>query len=197
MAARKPLVVVSGVVQEMSQFDTVDVPTQSSDSRSNRPASTEFVHNVIGGLYSVTTTGGTVVVSEASSSSLSITVLGTLTANAVLDIPSSARRLYCVSNETSGPFTVAIRQGGAQAFVSQGRRSLIRVNGFGATVAQTDFPDVELTGLPKAPTAPEGTDSTQIANMAAVQAAKVAAVAAANAATASATAIHPFLLIGA
>lgn len=173
MAILNPLVVVAGQVRELPAPDSLYATTQGVGTAGNVVASTQFVRNAIGvALTKDVGSGGFVALNVSEASNPVITVTGALTSDATLEIPSSLYRIYAIYNNTTGAFSLSIKQAGASPVVpvTQGTRALV-VTGGGAFDALTDFDGIALTGVSTAPTAAAGTNTTQIATMAAVQAA--------------------------
>lgn len=174
MALRKPLVVVNGQVQEIPAGDSPHVFTMGQGDSSNAAASTQFVANAMGrALVKDVGSGGTTTLNGLEALNSIITVTGALTSNAILEIPADLYRMYVISNETTGAFSLSIKQASATpvAGVARSKRNLVVVNGSGAFDAQTDYESIVMTGVPLAPTMPTSADGFEVANTAFVKAA--------------------------
>lgn len=151
---------------------TPTAPTAADGTSSTQLATTAFVQGAVGGYLSKSTTGGTITLTTAEASNPVIAISGALTSNVILEIPSATRRIYSISNGTTGAYTLTVKHVGLTPSISvaQGKRQLVYTNGTGAYDAITDFESVALTGTPTAPTAGSTTNTTQIATTAFVQA---------------------------
>ncbi len=173
MAVRKPLVVANGQVQEIPAGDSLFVPTVGMGDTSNAAASTQFVANAVGRALVKNVTGGTTSLNDLEASNAIISVTGTLTSDAILEIPANVYRTYAISNETTGAFSLSVKQAGSTpvAGVARNKRNLVVVNGTGAYDGLTDFESIVMTGVPLAPTMPTSADGFEVANTAFVKAA--------------------------
>ena len=153
---------------------TPTVPTATNGTATTQAASTAFVQNQINGYTSVVLTGATFPLTLTTEQACApvIRFSGALTENATVILPSTQRRLWVVTNETTGAFTLTIfgSAGTSGVAVAQGKRNLIWSIGTYAYDAFNDFESIALTGVPTTPTAAAGTNSTQIASTAFVMA---------------------------
>lgn len=178
MATRKPLVVVGGQVQELPLGDALFVTTVGTGDMSNAAASTTFVTNLVGrALVKDVGSGGTTLLNEQEAANSLITVTGALTSNAILEVPASVYRTYVVSNQTTGAFSLSVKQASAApvAGVARGKRNIVVAVGNGVYDALTDYESIVMTGIPLAPTMPTSADGFEVANTAFVKAAIAAA----------------------
>lgn len=147
-------------------------PTAVDGTNTTQLATTAFVQGAVGGYLSRAVTGGTVVLTSTEASNPVIGLSGTLTSNLILEIPVASKRIYSISNGTTGAFTVSIKVTGLTptVLVAQGKRNLIYTDGVGAFDAINDFDAIALTGVTTAVTAAVGTNTTQVATTAFVNA---------------------------
>lgn len=184
MALRKPLVVANGQVQEISTGDSPWTFTIGIGDASNAAASTQFVTNAVGrGLVKDVGAGGTTTLNATEAANTIISVTGALTSNAVLEVPTGTFRIYAISNETTGAFSLSIKQASASpvAAIARGKRNIVVAVGNGVYDALTDYESIVMTGSPLAPTQPTSADGFEVANTAFVKAAIAAAPAPAGA----------------
>lgn len=139
MTLRKPLVVVDGQIQELKAGDTFYVSTAPAGTSTDQAANMAAVQAAVQGVLTKDSTGGTTTLTAAESSNPIIAVTGALTSNAIIEIPATVRRIYSVSNQTTGAFSLSVKQVGFSpaAGVTQGKRNLILTNGSGAFDALT------------------------------------------------------------
>lgn len=149
---------------------TPTVPTAADGTNTTQAASTAYVQNQINGYFITNLSGKTfpLTLTEAQLANPVIRFNGTLTENAVVIIPDANRKLWVVSNETNGAFTLTVQgsSGTGGVAVAQGKRNLIFSVGTITYDAFTDFESIALTGTPTAPTAAANTNTTQIASTA-------------------------------
>lgn len=147
---------------------TPTAPTAVDGTNTTQLATTAFVQGAVGGYLSKAVTGGTVVLTSTEASNPVIGLSGTLTSNLILEIPVASKRIYSISNATTGAFTVTIKVTGLTptVLVAQGKRNLVYTNGVGAYDAINDFDAIALTGVSTCATAAVGTNTTQIASTA-------------------------------
>lgn len=146
-------------------------PTAADGTNTTQLATTAFVQSAIGGVLSKTATGGTVTLTDAEASNPVIVVGGTLTSNLTVIFPGTTKRVWVLSNQTSGAFTVSVKTAtGTGVTVAQKKRNLIFTDGENIYDAFNDFDGIALTGVSTAPTASVTTNTTQIATTAFVQA---------------------------
>lgn len=149
---------------------TPAVPTASgAGTNTTQVASTAFVQSVVNGYLTKSgLTGGTVTLTADEAANAIIGLAGTLTSNLIVEIPTSANRIYSVNNGTTGAFTVSIKVVGLAptVLVAQGKRNLVYTNASGAYDAINDFDAIALTGVSTCTTAAVGTNTTQIASTA-------------------------------
>lgn len=149
---------------------TPTVPTAADGTNTTQAASTAFVQNQINGYVITSLAGATfpLTLTDAQLANPVIRFNGVLTENAVVIIPNANRKLWVVTNETTGAFTLTVQgsSGTGGVAVAQGKRNLIFSIGTSTYDAFTDFESIALTGTPTAPTAAAGTNSTQIASTA-------------------------------
>lgn len=146
------------------------VPTATNGTATTQAASTAFVQNQINGYTLVVLTGATFPLTLTTEQACApvIRFSGALTENATVILPSTQRRLWVATNETTGAFTLTIvgSAGTSGVSVAQGKRNLIWSIGTYAYDAFNDFESIALTGVPTTPTASADTNSTQIASTA-------------------------------
>jgi hypothetical protein len=148
---------------------TPTAPTATSGTSSTQIATTAFVQSEVNGYLSKTgLTGGTVVLTAAEASNNVINLSGALTSNLIVELPTTAQRMYSVTNGTTGEFTTSIKVTGKTptVLVAQGKRNIVYVNGLGAYDAINDFESIALTGTPTSTTPATGDRSTKIATTA-------------------------------
>lgn len=114
----------------MSNTSNLAIPLLT-ENQSGKVVTLNAAMTVIDGLvdsYDLSTTGGTTVVTEANAQKGIIRVTGTLTSNAIIELPvgmNSGTRL--VINKTTGAYTVNVRYGpsGTQSSVLQGASAIV------------------------------------------------------------------------
>ncbi len=149
---------------------TPAAPTAADGTNTTQVATTAFVQGAVGGYLSKSITGGTITLTEAEASNPVIAFGGTLTANAIIVIPTTIKRLWAVYNGTSGAFTLTVKTAsGTGVTVAQGKRNLVYTNGTNVYDGFNDFESIAMTGVPTAPTAAAGTNTTQVATTAFVE----------------------------
>lgn len=112
----------------------------------------------VAGQLSLATVGGTTTLTTQQASNAVFNVSGTLTSNAILELPSSASagrvRVVFVNNNTSGNFTLTVRyQGGSGVVVPQGYGQLVwhdGVNAYAATRPISASTGLSLAAVPAA-----------------------------------------------
>lgn len=170
---------------------TPTAPTAADGTSTTQIATTAFVQGAVGGFLSKTTTGGTTMLTTAEASNPIIKVSGTLTSNAILEIPVASKRNYSIENATTGAYTLTVKHVGLtpSVLVAQGKRNIVMTNGVGAYDAINDFESISLTGVPTTTTAAVNTNTTQVASTAFVlgQAATAAPAALGTAAVGNST----------
>jgi hypothetical protein len=144
-------------------------------------------------IVTVSTTGGTTILTGDQASKRIIKVTGTMTSNASIIVPNTYSKSWIVQNATSGAFTVSIApSGGTSVPVSQGGVDTVFSDGTTMSYGQLDtltqspgnnstraantafvtaaiaaaLVNTALTGVPTAPTAAQNTNTTQIATTA-------------------------------
>lgn len=194
MATRKPLVVVSGLVQELPALDTFIVPTAAAADASSQVANMAAVQAAVRGVLAKSTIGGAVILDAAECSNPVIVVTGTLIDNCTLLFPQdvAARRLYVIRNQTTGSFSLTVQQASAapQVVVPQGRSIVLFVTGAGAYDAVTALNSPTLYGTALAPTVATSSNGLEVANTAFVKAAIAAAGAGASGAPSGTVVFH-------
>lgn len=147
---------------------TPTAPTAADGTSTTQLATTAFVQGAVGGFLSKTTTGGTTTLTTVEASNPVIKISGTLTSNAVLEIPVASKRNYSIENATTGAFTLTVKHVGLtpSVLVAQGKRNIVMTNGVGAYDAINDFESISLTGVPTTTTAAANTNTTQVASTA-------------------------------
>lgn len=170
---------------------TPTAPTAADGTSTTQLATTAFVQGAVGGFLSKTTAGGTTTLTTVEASNPVIKISGTLTSNAVLEIPVASKRNYSIENATTGAFTLTVKHVGLtpSVLVAQGKRNIVMTNGVGAYDAINDFESISLTGVPTTTTAAANTNTTQVASTAFVlgQAATAAPAALGTAAVGNST----------
>ena len=147
-------------------------PTAADGTKTTQFATTEFVQSAVGGYLAKATTGGTITLTDAEASNPVIALTGALTADVVMVVPATVKRLWAIFNSTSGAFSLTVKTTlGMGVAVAQGKRNLVYTDGTNVLDGFNDFESVALTGTSTAPTAGAGTNTTQIATTAFVQAA--------------------------
>lgn len=143
-------------------------PTAADGTSTTQLATTAFVQGAVGGYLAKAVTGGTVVLTSTEASNPVIGLSGALTSNLILEVPVASKRIYSISNGTTGAFTVTVKVTGLTptVLVAQGKRNLVYTNGVGAYDAINDFDAIALTGVSTCVTAAVGTNNTQIASTA-------------------------------
>ena len=150
---------------------TPTAPTATDGTNTTQLATTAFVQNAVGGVLSKTVTGGTVTLTDVEASNPVISFNGTLTSNLTVVVPSTTKRLWSISNQTSGSFSLTVKTAsGTGVTVAQAKRNLVFTEGYNVYDAFNDFESIALTGVSTAPTASTTTNTTQIATTAFVQA---------------------------
>ena len=146
-----------------------DTPPDGTNNK--QFATTEFVQSVVGGYLSISSTGGTIVLTDAQASNPVIGFSGALTSNLTVVLPTTTKRLWAIYNATSGAYTLTVKTAsGAGVTVAQGKRNLVYTDGTNVYDGFNDFDNIALTGVSTAPTAATGTNTTQIATTAFVNA---------------------------
>jgi len=149
---------------------TPTAPTAADGTNTGQLASTAFVQSAVGGYLAKAVTGGTVTLTDAEASNPVIAFTGVLTANLVVVVPATTKRLWAIYNATTGAFTLEVKTAaGTGVTVAQGKRNLCYTDGTNVYDGFNDFESIALTGVPTAPTASPGTNTTQLATMAALQ----------------------------
>ena len=147
-------------------------PTAIDGTNTTQLATTAFVQSAVGGYLSKSVTGAaTVTLSDAEVSNPVIAFTGALTANQVVVIPNTIKRLWAIYNNTTGAYTLTVKTAsGAGVTVAQGKRNLVYTDGTNVYDGFNDFESIMMTGTPTAPTATAGTNTTQVATTAFVNA---------------------------
>lgn len=142
-------------------------PTATDGTFTTQLATTAFVQNAVGGYLGVAVTGGTYTLTDVEASNPVLAFTGTLTANQIVVLPTTVKRLWAVSNNTTGAFTLTVKTAaGTGVTVAQGKRNLVYTDGTNVYDGFNDFEDIVLTGAPTAPTAAVGVNSVQVATTA-------------------------------
>ena len=146
---------------------TPAAPTATDGTFTTQLATTAFVQNAVGGYLSITVTGGTYTLTDVEASNPVIAVTGTLTANQIIVLPITVKRLWAISNGTTGAYTVTVKTAsGNGVTITQGKRNLVYTDGTNVYDGFNDYEDIALTGTPTAPTAALATNNTQVATTA-------------------------------
>src|SRR5436190_17072287 len=118
---------LSGVAPLDSPNFTGDpkAPTAPANDNDTSLATTAFVQRALQGVTAVNTTGGTTNLTAVQAALAVITIAGALTSNAIVTVPTSAARIWRVSNNTTGSFSVTFKTAtGAGILVPQGASML-------------------------------------------------------------------------
>lgn len=122
--------------------------TDTAGTNNTNIASTAFVQQATSGSVSINTTGGTVLLTEAQASNIYLNVRGALTSNVMIEVPD-VKRLWIVGNNTTGSFTVSIKQTGAptgNVVVAQGYREIVFSEGTGVYKADYNIRSTAIGG---------------------------------------------------
>ena len=142
-------------------------PTAADGTKSTQIATTDFVQNAVGGYLALAVTGGTTTLTDLQASNPVIAVTGALTANQIIVVPVTVKRLWAIANATSGAFTVTVKTAsGTGVDVAQGKRNLVYTDGTNVYDGFNDFESIAMTGAPTAPTAATAVNSVQVATTA-------------------------------
>lgn len=127
------------------------------------------INTLLRGRATVNVAGGASVVLTAAQYTMPILILtGALTANINVIFPTTGA--WIVRNATTGAFSVTCKTAaGTGVVVSQGFSNAVWADGTSIFAEQSDWANINLTGVSTAPTAAPGTNTGQIATMAAVQ----------------------------
>jgi len=113
-----------------SNVGTWDVPVNSNFTA---------IDTAFGGKATISTTGGTTVLSSAQYQPLFLVITGVLTSNAIIQFPSGVGGQWVALNSTTGAFTVTFSSagGGASYALAQNIRTILVCDGgtFGVTLA--------------------------------------------------------------
>ena len=151
---------------------TPTAPTATDGTNTMQLATTAFVQSAVGGYISMTSTGGTITLTEEQASNPMIGFGGALTSDLIVVVPNTVRRLWGIANWTTGNFKLIVKTAtGLGVPVAQGKRNLVYSNGTTVYDAFNDFDNIVLSGVSTAPTAVDGTNTTQVATTAFVQSA--------------------------
>ena len=146
---------------------TPSAPTAADGTKTTQVATTDFVQNAIGGYLALVVTGGTSTLTDLQASNPVIAITGALTANQIIVVPTTVKRLWAVANATTGSFTVTVKTAsGTGVDVAQGKRNLVYTDGSNVYDGFNDFESITMTGTPVAPTPLVGTNTTQVATTA-------------------------------
>lgn len=156
---------------------TPKAPTAAAGTNNTQIATTAYVVDAISG-YAIKSLSGhaanaTITLTDAEVFNPFILLSGTITSNVTLVIPNLLNKIWMISNQTTGSFTITLRKALASGSLSTGSVTLETGERKTVYITDTDIGDVlakyaplaspTLTGTPRAPTATAGTDSTQIA----------------------------------
>lgn len=119
--------------------------TPAFGDSSTAVATTAFVTNATDGVYPLTTTGGTSILTAVQASAPVLIVSGALTSNAIVQVPNTG--VYIVANRTSGAFSLTVKTaGGTGMTVAQGYNRILVADGTNVIAQQTDFAGAYLSG---------------------------------------------------
>lgn len=119
----------SGATTVASELDANKIATINEMS--------QILDSMIAGSLPISTTGGTTTLSGTpatpQSQNMFLNITGTLTSNAIVEIPVAAgtgrNRIYIVKNGTTGAFTVTVRAvGGSGVIIAQGGTEFVYYN---------------------------------------------------------------------
>jgi hypothetical protein len=121
-----------------NSYATTPVNEQDANKVVTYNAALQILDSAINGRLAISTTGGTTTLTGTPAApqaqNMFLDVSGTLTSNAIIEIPVAAgtgrNRIYVVKNGTSGAFTLTVRKvGGTGVTVTQGNTGFVFYNG--------------------------------------------------------------------
>jgi hypothetical protein len=143
---------------------TPTAPTAALGDNSTKLATTAFVQGTYNGRTTKNVAGGANVTLTAVEAGTGIlTLIGAITANIAVIVPSLAAQ-WIVENNTTGAFTVTVKTAaGTGLAVTQNQNVELFCDGTNVQASTSDFVSTAFTGSPTAPTPSVGDQSTRLA----------------------------------